>query len=86
MVKSVYGSLQMLPKGSENKVANDQFPDGFICRSVNPWNSKMSDDELLDLYEKAIEAKANKDFINLILEEMKKRVVKKLKGLSCLGN
>lgn len=59
------------------------FQVGFIYRPnsmIRPWNSKMSDEELLVLYEKAIEAKVNDDFIKLLLYEMKKRIVNKLKA------
>jgi hypothetical protein len=46
------------------------------------WYTKLSDEKLLGLYEKSIEVKNNEDFTKLLADEMKRRIVQKLK-LSC---
>jgi hypothetical protein len=38
-----------------------------------PWNSKLTDEALLGIYDKAIEANANEDFIKLLLDEIIRR-------------
>ena len=40
---------------------------------IRPWNSKLTDEALLGIYDKAIEAKANEDFIKLLLDEIIRR-------------
>jgi hypothetical protein len=72
----------------ENSMVDESYLHNFrdaIIYSPNsmtrPWNSKMSDEELLELYERAKEVKADEGFIRLILEEMKKRIVNKIESV-----
>jgi hypothetical protein len=37
------------------------------------WHSKLSDEELIKIYQKAIQAEANEDFIKLLSNEIKRR-------------
>jgi hypothetical protein len=46
------------------------------------WYTKLSDEKLLGLYERSIEVKNNEDFTKLLADEMKRRIVQKLK-FSC---
>jgi hypothetical protein len=53
-----------------------RFGKGLLYHSksiTRPWNSKLTDEALLGIYKKAIEANANVDFIKLLLDEIIRR-------------